>query len=427
MDKVTYPLKIIPLGGLGEIGQNMMVVEYHQDIVVIDAGLLFPGNDMPGVELGVPDTTYLEKNQDRVKAILITHGHEDHIGALSFLLSKINAPVYSSRLTNSLISAKLKQASLIQNVNLQIVEPQEKLFIGDFEIEFFRVCHSIPDSMGIAIKTPYGTIIHTGDFKIDHTPADGIPFDFVHLSELARDGVLLLCSDSTYAEVDGYTKSEKLVGAALDSVIEDAPGRVIIVTFASLISRVQQIIDSVGKHKRKVSLVGRSMNTNIKMALRMGYAKDEDNVMVSIRESRKLPLNKIVYIATGSQGEPNAAITRISNGNHPDINIIKGDTVVLSSSPIPGNETSVARTIDSLFRRGARVIYNRIAPVHVRGHASREELKIMIRLTKPKYFLPIHGEYRHLAAHADIAKEMGLPEKSIFVIEDGEVLEITDA
>ena len=427
MDKVTYPLKIIPLGGLGEIGQNMMVVEYHQDIVVIDAGLLFPGNDMPGVELGVPDTTYLEKNQDRVKAILITHGHEDHIGALSFLLSKINAPVYSSRLTNSLIFAKLKQASLIQTVNLQIVEPQEKLFIGDFEIEFFRVCHSIPDSMGIAIKTPYGTIIHTGDFKIDHTPADGIPFDFVHLSELARDGVLLLCSDSTYAEVDGYTNSEKLVGAALDSVIEDAPGRVIIVTFASLISRVQQIIDSVGKHKRKVSLVGRSMNTNIKMALRMGYAKDEDNVMVSIRESRKLPLNKIVYIATGSQGEPNAAITRISNGNHPDINIIKGDTVVLSSSPIPGNETSVARTIDSLFRRGARVIYNRIAPVHVRGHASREELKIMIRLTKPKYFLPIHGEYRHLAAHANIAKEMGLPEKSIFVIEDGEVLEITEA
>ena len=423
---MSLPLKVIPLGGLGEIGQNMMVIECRQDIVVIDAGLLFPGNDMPGVELGIPDTTYLEKNRDRVKAILITHGHEDHIGALSFLLSKIDAPVYSSRLTHGLISAKLKQASLIRNASLHVVEPQEKFFAGVFELEFFRVCHSIPDSMGIAIRTPYGTIIHTGDFKIDHTPADGIPFDFAHLSQLTRDGVLLLCSDSTYAEVEGYTGSEKLVGEALDTVIKEASGRVIIVTFASLIARVQQIINSAGRHDRKISLLGRSMNANIKMALRMGYVKDTENVIVSTKKSRNLPLNKVIYIATGSQGEPTAAITRIANGNHPDISIVKGDTVVLSSSPIPGNETSVAKTIDSLFRRGARVIYNRIAPVHVRGHASREELKLMINMTKPKYFLPIHGEYRHLTAHADIAIGMGMSEKSVFVIEDGEVLEITN-
>ena len=426
MPEMSSPLKIIPLGGLGEIGQNMMVIECHQDIVVIDAGLLFPGNDMPGVELGIPDTTYLEKNRDRVKAILITHGHEDHIGALSFLLSKIDAPVYSSRLTHSLISNKLKQASIIKSASLHVVKPQEKLSAGIFEFEFFRVCHSIPDSMGIAIRTPFGTIIHTGDFKIDHTPADGIPFDFDHLSRLTRDGVLLLCSDSTYAEVEGYTGSEKLVGNALDNAIKEASGRVIIVTFASLIARVQQIINSAEKHQKKISLVGRSMNVNIKMALRMGYVKDSGNVIVSIKESRNLPLNKVIYIATGSQGEPNAAITRIANGNHPDINIVNGDTVVLSSSPIPGNETSVAKTIDSLFRRGARVIYSRIAPVHVHGHASREELKLMINLTKPKYFLPIHGEYRHLKAHADIAKGMGMSEKSVFVIEDGEVLEITD-
>ena len=426
MPEMSSPLKIIPLGGLGEIGQNMMVIECHQDIVVIDAGLLFPGNDMPGVELGIPDTTYLEKNRDRVKAILITHGHEDHIGALSFLLSKIDAPVYSSRLTHSLISNKLKQASIIKSASLHVVKPQEKLSAGIFEFEFFRVCHSIPDSMGIAIRTPFGTIIHTGDFKIDHTPADGIPFDFDHLSRLTRDGVLLLCSDSTYAEVEGYTGSEKLVGDALDNAIKEASGRVIIVTFASLIARVQQIINSAERHQKKISLVGRSMNVNIKMALRMGYVKDSGNVIVSIKESRNLPLNKVIYIATGSQGEPNAAITRIANGNHPDINIVNGDTVVLSSSPIPGNETSVAKTIDSLFRRGARVIYSRIAPVHVHGHASREELKLMINLTKPKYFLPIHGEYRHLKAHADIAKGMGMSEKSVFVIEDGEVLEITD-
>ena len=426
MPEMSSPLKIIPLGGLGEIGQNMMVIECHQDIVVIDAGLLFPGNDMPGVELGIPDTTYLEKNRDRVKAILITHGHEDHIGALSFLLSKIDAPVYSSRLTHSLISNKLKQASIIKSASLHVVKPQEKLSAGIFEFEFFRVCHSIPDSMGIAIRTPFGTIIHTGDFKIDHTPADGIPFDFDHLSRLTRNGVLLLCSDSTYAEVEGYTGSEKLVGNALDNAIKEASGRVIIVTFASLIARVQQIINSAEKHQKKISLVGRSMNVNIKMALRMGYVKDSGNVIVSNKESRNLPLNKVIYIATGSQGEPNAAITRIANGNHPDINIVNGDTVVLSSSPIPGNETSVAKTIDSLFRRGARVIYSRIAPVHVHGHASREELKLMINLTKPKYFLPIHGEYRHLKAHADIAKGMGMSEKSVFVIEDGEVLEITD-
>ena len=418
-------LKVIPLGGLGEIGQNMMVIEMGKDIIVIDAGMLFPGTDIPGVDFGVPDITYLERNADRIRAILITHGHEDHIGALPYLLSKIDAPVFSSMLTNELILSKLKGSGLLRKARLHVIDPYEPFQIGAFSVEFFRVCHSIPDAMGIALRTPYGIVVHTGDFKIDHTPQDRNATDFSFLSRMGAEGVLLLCSDSTYAEIEGYTPSEAVVGEALSRVISNARGRVVIVTFASLISRIQQIINAGYRNGRKISVIGRSMNNNVKMALKLGYITDPGNVLVPIRESLKLPMNKTILIATGSQGEPTSAISRIANGNHQDISIQEGDTVVLSSSPIPGNETHVAKTIDNLFRRGAEVIYSRIATVHVRGHASKEELKTMLSITNPKYFVPVHGEYRHLKAHAKIAYELRQSESDTFVMENGDVLEIT--
>ena len=419
------PLKVVPLGGLGEIGQNMMVIEMGKDIVVIDAGMLFPGTDIPGVDFGVPDITYLERNADRIRAILITHGHEDHIGALPYLLSKIDAPVFSSMLTNELILSKLKGSGLAGKARLHVIDPYEPFQIGAFSVEFFRVCHSIPDAMGIALRTPFGIVIHTGDFKIDHTPQDRNSTDFSFLSRMGTEGVLLLCSDSTYAEIEGYTPSEAVVGDALSRVITNARGRVMIVTFASLISRIQQIINAGYRNGRKISVIGRSMNNNVKMALKLGYITDPGDVIIPIRESLKLPMNKAILIATGSQGEPTSAISRIANGNHQDISIQEGDTVVLSSSPIPGNETHVAKTIDNLFRRGAEVIYSRIATVHVRGHASKEELKTMLSITNPKYFVPVHGEYRHLKAHAKIAYELRQSESNTFVMENGDVLEIT--
>ena len=424
-ETTPYSLRVIPLGGLGEIGQNMMVFEMGEDIIVIDAGMLFPGTDIPGVDFGVPDITYLERNTDRIRAILITHGHEDHIGALPYLLANIDAPIFSSKLTNELISSKLKGSGLLKKARLHVIDPYEPFQIGAFSIEFFRVCHSIPDAMGIALRTPFGIVVHTGDFKIDHTPQDRNATDFSFLSRMGTEGVLLLCSDSTYAEIEGYTPSEAVVGEALSRVISDARGRVVIVTFASLISRIQQIINAGYRNGRKISVIGRSMNNNVKMALKLGYITDPGNVLVPIRESLKLPMNKTILIATGSQGEPTSAISRIANGNHQDISIQEGDTVVLSSSPIPGNETHVAKTIDNLFRRGAEVIYSRIATVHVRGHASKEELKTMLSITNPKYFVPVHGEYRHLKAHAKIAYELRQSESNTFVMENGDVLEIT--
>ena len=424
-ETTPYSLRVIPLGGLGEIGQNMMVFEMGEDIIVIDAGMLFPGTDIPGVDFGVPDITYLERNTDRIRAILITHGHEDHIGALPYLLANIDAPIFSSKLTNELISSKLKGSGLLKKARLHVIDPYEPFQIGAFSIEFFRVCHSIPDAMGIALRTPFGIVVHTGDFKIDHTPQDRNATDFSFLSKIGAEGVLLLCSDSTYAEIEGYTPSEDVVGKSLSRMISNSRGRVIIVTFASLISRIQQIINAGYQDGRKVSIIGRSMNNNVKMALKLGYITDPGNVIVSIRESLKLPMNRTILIATGSQGEPTSAISRIANDEHQDISIQESDTVILSSSPIPGNETHVAKTIDNLFRRGAEVIYSRIATVHVRGHASKEELKTMLSITNPKYFVPVHGEYRHLKAHAKIAYELRQSESNTFVMENGDVLEIT--
>ena len=418
-------LRAIPLGGLGEIGRNMMVLEYDDDIIVIDAGVLFPEEDMPGIDFAIPDFTYLMENHDRVRAILITHGHEDHIGALPYLLGQINAPVYASKLTLGLISVKLREHGLLKNAQLNVVEPNSLFQVSSaFSAEFFRVCHSIPDAMGIAITTPLGVVVHTGDFKIDHTPADGNPTDFTRLSQIAGDGALLLFSDSTYAEVEGYTESEQAVGEALDRVIGDAPGRVMIATFASLISRVQQIINAAVRYDRKVTMVGRSMVNNVKMALEMGYIDAPDGVVISMSQARALPLDKVVIVATGSQGEPTSALVRIANGRHNDVEVVPGDTVVLSASPIPGNETVVARTIDNLLRQEATVLYSRISMVHVHGHASREELKMMLSIVRPRYFVPVHGEYRHLAQHADIASSMGIPSSRIFVLEDGDVLEV---
>ena len=419
-------LRVIPLGGLGEIGKNMMVIEYGNEAVVIDSGVLFPEENMPGVDFVIPDISYLVENSDMVKAILITHGHEDHIGALPYVLDRLDVPVYSSRLTHGLITVKLRERGRLADARLNVVRPHEPFTIGKLGIEFFRVCHSIPDAMGIAVKTPLGYVIHTGDFKVDHTPVDGKGTDLSALARMAEEGVMLLCSDSTYAEVDGYTPSERVVGEALDREIARAQGRVMVATFASLISRIQQIVDAAVRYGRKVTVVGRSMANNVKMARNMGYLHVPDDTMISMNEARKLPHDEVVIIATGAQGEPTSALVRIANGEHQDVEIERGDTVIISASPIPGNETLVSRTIDNLLRQGARVLYSRVAMVHVHGHASREELKMMLSLVKPKFFVPVHGEYRHLVAHADLAISIGIPPENTFVLEDGEVLELRE-
>ncbi len=418
------PLRVVPLGGLGEIGKNMMALEYDGDMVVIDAGVLFPEEGMPGVDLVIPDITYLVENSHKLRAILVTHGHEDHIGALPYVLSELDAPVYSSRLTHGLVSVKLREHGLLADARLNVVEPNTPFKVGRLGIEFFRVCHSIPDAMGIAVRTPLGVVVHTGDFKIDHTPVDGRPSELGPLARFGAEGVVLMCSDSTYAEVEGYTPSEQAVGEALDRVISEAEGRVMVATFASLISRVQQVIDAATRHGRKVAVVGRSMSNNVRMATNMGYLQAPPGVVLPLREAQDLPLEEVVIVATGAQGEPTSALVRIANGEHQDIEIVPGDTVVISASPIPGNETLVARTIDNLVRQGAAVLHSRTAMVHVHGHASREELKTALSLVKPRYFVPVHGEYRHLAAHAELARAMGVAPEDAFVLEDGDVLEL---
>ncbi len=417
-------LRVIPLGGLGEIGKNMMVLELDDDIVVIDAGVLFPEEDMPGIDFVIPDISYLVENRRKVRAILITHGHEDHIGALPYVLRELDVPVYSSRLSHGLIVVKLRESGMLHEARLNVVESHTPFKVGKFRVEFFRVCHSIPDAMGIAVTTPLGKVIHTGDFKIDHTPVDGKPTDFTALAQLASDGVLLLCSDSTYAEVEGYTESEQVVGETLDHVIREARGRVMVTTFASLISRMQQVINAAVRYGRKVTVVGRSMSNNVNMALNMGYLTAPPGTIVPLHEARQLPHHEVVILVTGSQGEPTSALVRIANKEHAEIEIVPGDTVVFSASPIPGNETVVAKTIDNLYRQGAKVLYSRIALVHVHGHASREELKMMLSLVRPRFFVPVHGEYRHLVAHAALAQSMGIPASNTFVLEDGDVLEL---
>jgi len=418
-------LRVIPLGGLSEIGKNMILMEYEGDIIIIDAGLMFPSEEMMGIDLVIPDISYLVERKDRVRGIIITHGHEDHIGALPFVLQQINVPVYSTRLTNGLIQVKLKERRTLRDAKLKVVVPEEPFTLGKFKAEFFSVCHSIPDSVGVILQTSAGTIIHSGDFKLDYTPVDGKPTDLSRLAQLGAQGVLLLLSDSTYAELPGYTPSETVVGETLDRLIADAPGRVIVTTFSSLLSRIQQVIDAAARHGRRVFIIGRSMTETARMALDMGYLRAPDNILGRIEEVRGTPQNRIVFITTGSQGEPTSALVRMANRDHPNVHIQAGDTIVLSATPIPGNEAVVNRTIDDLFKQGARVVYDKLAQVHVHGHGSQEELKLLLNLVKPKFFMPIHGEYRHLSLHARLAQSVGVPRENSFVMEDGEVLELT--
>ena len=426
MTRPDTPLRVIPLGGLGEIGKNMLALEYGDEIVIVDCGVQFPEEDMLGVDLIIPDISYLVERADRVKAILITHGHEDHIGALPFVLPRLNVPVYAPRLAHGLLSVKVRQRRVIRDATLEAIEPGIGYQIGkNFKATWFRVCHSIPDAMGIAIETPQGMVIHTGDFKIDHTPVDGRTIDLASLARYGSGGVLLLLSDSTYAEMAGYTPSERVVGEALDRAIREAPARVMVATFASLISRVQQVIDAAVKYGRKVSIVGRSMVDNVNVAIEMGYLSVPPGTLLPLSEIRHLPGNQVVLLTTGSQGEPTSALVRIANRDHRDVHILEGDTVIISATPIPGNELGVSRTIDNLLRQGANVLYDRIATVHVHGHASQEELKMVLNLVRPRYFVPVHGEYRHLMAHAQLAWDLGVAESGIFVLEDGDVLQIT--
>ena len=421
----TPPLRIIPLGGLGEIGKNMMALECGDDIIVVDCGIQFPTEDMPGVDLIIPDVSYLTARAHRVRGILITHGHEDHIGALPYVLPDLPVPVYAPRLAHGLIAVKLNERRRTRDAAVYPVAPEQPLDFGaSFRATWFRVCHSIPDAMGICIDTPQGTVIHTGDFKIDHTPVDGHTIDLTALAQRGANGVLLLCSDSTYAELPGYTPSEQIMGEALDRAIGDAAGRVIIATFASLISRIQQVISAAEKHGRRVAFVGRSMIANVKMATEMGYLDALPDTVIPVRDAADLPPEQVVLMTTGSQGEPTSALVRIAKGESRDVELMPGDTVVISATPIPGNERAVSQTIDNLLRQGARVLYDRVARVHVHGHASREELKLMLNLTRPRYFLPVHGEYRHLRAHAQLAWELGAAPDGIFVLEDGDILEI---
>jgi ribonuclease J len=420
-----FRLKVIPLGGLGEIGKNMMLIQYDEDIIIIDAGLMFPEEDMLGIDLVIPDMTYIAERKDKIKGVIITHGHEDHIGALPYLLPLLdNVPLYSTKLTNGLIRIKLKERRAREGVNLKVLEPGKEIILGKFRIELFPVCHSIPDSAGVIIRTPDGIIINSGDFKIDYTPVSGKGTDLSRLAQLGSQGVLLLLADSTYAELPGYTPSEQVVGESLEHVIANAPGRVIVTTFSSLISRVQQVIDAAAKYHRRVFIVGRSMTDTTNIALELGYLNAPDGILGRIEELRGLPNNKIVLVTTGSQGEPTSALVRMANRDHRHVHIQKSDTIVLSATPVPGNESLVNRTVDSLFKLGAQVIYSKLGQVHVHGHASQEELKLILTLVKPKYFVPIHGEYRHLSLHARLAESVGIARDHIFVMEDGDVLEL---
>jgi len=421
-------LKVIPIGGLGEIGKNMTVFEYGNDILVVDCGLMFPTEEMMGIDLVIPDVTYLAENKNKIRAMAITHGHEDHIGAIAYVLPQIgNPPIYASRLTKGLIGARIKESRRPGRKDAIVHEMDigQKFKAGVFEVEFFPVCHSIPDSCGLVISTPVGKVVHTGDFKIDYTPVDGKPSDLGVLAQLSEEGVLLLMSDSTHVELPGYTASERVIGETIDRIMSKAEGRMIVTTFASLISRIQQTIIASERYGRKVFLVGRGMIDNVKIAIDLGYIKVKKDTIVPVEELKKYAPAQITLITTGSQGEPTSALVKIANKDHRQLSIIFGDTVVLSSSPIPGNDSLVNRTIDSLFKQGAKVIYNRLEKVHVHGHASQEELKMVLTVVKPKFFMPIHGEFRHLMLHAELAQSLGVPRENVFAMEDGDILELS--
>lgn len=416
-------LRVIPLGGLGEVGRNMMAYEYNGEILVVDAGLMFPENDMLGVDYIIPDMTYLVERKRQVVGIVITHGHEDHIGAIHHLLEEVSAPIYATPLTRGLLEVKLARNGKAGKADLHTVQAGDTEQIGPFRVEFFHVCHSIPDAVGLGIETPAGLVVHTGDYKFDHTPVDNWPSDYAKLAEFSRRGVLALFADSTNSERPGWTPSERVVNAAFDDVFQQAKGRIIIASFASLVSRMQQVANMAVKYNRKVAFVGTSMVDNAKMARKLGYLDMPDSLIVPIDQALNLPIGEVTILCTGSQGEPTSIMGRLSMGTNRLFDIQEGDTVVLSSHPIPGNEENVYRTINRLFERGADVIYESIAPVHVSGHASQEEMKMLIHLVQPKYFIPVHGELRQLKQHARLAQMVGIAPENIAVIQNGQVLE----
>ncbi|HNX29119.1 MAG TPA: ribonuclease J [Syntrophomonadaceae bacterium] len=423
MSEDDLRIHLIPLGGMGEIGKNMLAIRCQDTIVVIDAGLMFPEEELLGIDIVIPDITYLIENKEKVKAILLTHGHEDHVGALPYVLKELNVPIYGSKLTLGLVEAKLKDNNM-DNIQYHVVKPREMIKIDNMEIEFFRVSHSIPDSMGIAIHTPIGIILHTGDIKLDQTPVDGELVDFRKLAELGEKGVLVMLGDSTNAERSGYTMSEKIVGNTFMELFAKCEGRIIATTFASNVHRIQQVITTAEKYGRKVAVVGRSMVNNVKIASELGYMDIPANILIEIEDISKYANNQIVIVTTGSQGEPMSALTRMATGDHRWVSIQPGDTVIISATPIPGNEKLVAKTVDLLFKQGAEVIYDKSKGVHVSGHAAEEELKILINLIRPKFFIPVHGEYRHQMKHAKLAVSLGISKSRIFVAENGQVIEL---
>lgn len=418
--KSKLKLSIIPLGGVGEIGKNMTAYRYGDDIIVVDAGLKFPEEEMLGIDAVIPDITYLLDNRDKVKGIFLTHGHEDHIGGLPYILKQLNVPFYGTRLTLGLVENKLREHGLLETSKMHVIDGNSVVQLGAFQVSFFYSNHSIPDTGGFAIETPEGIVVHTGDFKIDHTPVDGRAAELQKLAAYGAKGVLALVSDSTNAEREGFTPSERVVGKAIDDIFNNAPGRIILATFASNIHRIQLVIESAERHGRKVAVVGRSMVNNINIALQLGYLVMNPSTLIDVDDVNKFAAEKIVVLSTGSQGEPLSALTRMARSAHRKIEILPGDTVVLASSPIPGNEKYVSRTIDQLFRAGANVIYR---GVHVSGHGSQEELKLMLNLIKPKYFLPVHGEYRMQRVHSQLAINTGVEEENIFILDLGDVVE----
>ncbi len=421
---VNGVLSVIPLGGVEEIGMNMTVLEYGEDMIIIDAGLMFPEEDMLGIDFVIPDFTYILENREKVRGIVLSHGHEDHTGALPFLLRELNVPVYGTPLTLGLVREKLREHNL-EHIELNSVLPREVVTLGVFEVEFIRVTHSIVDGVGFGIKTPVGIIVHTGDFKLDPTPVDGQLMDFHKFSEYGEKGTILLMSDSTNAEKGGFTFSEKEVRRAFEDIFATAKGRIIIATFASNIHRIQQVIDVAVMFGRKVVLSGKSVIANTQIALDLGYLRLPQNTWMRLDELKNFPDNEVVVITTGSQGEPMSVLSRIATDEHKSIKVKEGDIVILSAKMIPGNEQSIGRIINHLFRRGADVIYEKVSEIHVSGHASKEELKLMLNLVKPKYFMPVHGEFRHKIYHSRLAEKTGIPKSNIFILDDGEVLEIS--
>ena len=418
-------VKLIPLGGLGEIGKNITAIEYENEIIVIDCGLSFPDNEMYGIDLVIPDISYLLENREKVKGIFITHGHEDHIGALPYILKEINVPVYATKFTLSLIESKLIEFNMVSSCSLNEITLKEPIKTEHFACEFIRTCHSIADSCSLAITTPQGVIFHTGDFKIDYTPVDGEVIDLQRISEIGKRRVLLLMADSTNATREGFTISETIIGQNLTRLFRNAKGRVIVATFSSNVHRVQQVINSSITYGRKVAFSGRSMEKISQIAMDLGYLKVPKNTIIKLDDIHKYPDNKVTIITTGSQGEPMSALSRIASGNHKKIALKEKDYIIISASPIPGNTKLITKLIDVLISKGAEVIYDAMEEVHVSGHACREELKLIHSLIKPKYFVPVHGEYRHLKEHAELAKSLGMDEKNIFLLDNGDVLELT--